>query len=217
MKISVRPQFQPAIELEGSATLRLVIPTGAKRSGGTCFSLHRQPIQSKAPPPDLSSRPERSEVEGSAVFSTLLRLLDSDFRQSERPFCGFLPGRTTPPDLYQATVIAALLFPFISIVVTHCLLLRERAGSGRSRHKIGGQSYRIAARWLCAPEHGRPKADRHRRRDRSQPVSSSVARTAYKPSHYGHSNAHSLPGGGYLRDEYELSQPGCCLCFPAVA
>ena len=70
MKISVRPQFQPAIEFEGSAALRLVIPTGAKRSGGTCFFLHRQPIQTKALPYDLSSRPKRSEVEGSAVLST---------------------------------------------------------------------------------------------------------------------------------------------------
>jgi hypothetical protein len=38
--------------------------------GSPTASLHRQSNLRKAPPYDLSSRPKRSEVEGSAVFST---------------------------------------------------------------------------------------------------------------------------------------------------
>ena len=40
----------------------LVIPTGAKRSGGTCASLHAEQAQLEAPPSPLSSRPERRDL-----------------------------------------------------------------------------------------------------------------------------------------------------------
>jgi hypothetical protein len=45
-----------------SATLRLVIPAEAKRSGGTCGSLICNKCGLKAPPSDLSSRPERTRI-----------------------------------------------------------------------------------------------------------------------------------------------------------
>jgi hypothetical protein len=63
-----RRSYSPTCD--GSATLPFVIPTGAQRSGGTCCSVdptHQRAME--APPSPLSSRPERSEVEGPAIPS----------------------------------------------------------------------------------------------------------------------------------------------------
>jgi hypothetical protein len=40
--------FCPATALQGSVTLPFVIPTGAKRSGGTCCSLHQPPDEHRS-------------------------------------------------------------------------------------------------------------------------------------------------------------------------
>jgi hypothetical protein len=51
------PQFPlPPIELEGSAMLRLVIPTEAQRSGGTCGSPHPTEILLEKVKIELSAR-----------------------------------------------------------------------------------------------------------------------------------------------------------------
>jgi hypothetical protein len=68
---------QPAFAPEGSTALPFVIPpaparrgTGAQRSEGICSSLNWHLLWMEAPLSPLSSRPERSVVEGSAVLLT---------------------------------------------------------------------------------------------------------------------------------------------------
>jgi len=65
-----------ATTLTTGAAFPLIIPTGAQRSGGTCGSAVyswatpvQQQLSQEAPPSPLSSRPERSVVERSAVLS----------------------------------------------------------------------------------------------------------------------------------------------------
>jgi hypothetical protein len=84
-EVSSRPKRS---EVEGpavlSSTIRLimeaphspfVIPTGAKRSEGICSSVIHYPAPNGSASPLLSSRPERSEVEGPAVLSSTIRFL----------------------------------------------------------------------------------------------------------------------------------------------
>ena len=64
---AVRPSPLPTSYSQTSTPNRGVIPTGAQRSGGTCCSSSTPSDLMKAPLSPLSSRPERSVVEGSAV------------------------------------------------------------------------------------------------------------------------------------------------------
>jgi hypothetical protein len=67
--LSSRPKWrdlrfsQPVADADGSSAPPFVI----NRSGGICSSLNRQLIRMETPPFPLSSRPERSEADGSAV------------------------------------------------------------------------------------------------------------------------------------------------------
>jgi hypothetical protein len=117
--------FCLATALQGSAALSFVIPRGCDFFTGMSIFLGHTYLLPKY---ELSSRPERSAVEGPAVLSiSTQRLMEARpsplssssaaegsavprtfpgnvFRLSGVAFRGFLPRKTTPRDLYQATV-----------------------------------------------------------------------------------------------------------------
>ena len=97
-----------------------------ERSGGTCFSLHRQPIQTKAPPPDLSSQPERTRI---SYFAKLTRsMYAAFFKESRMKFAD-----ATNPNSLRATL--NLYFQSVSG-------LRKSRQLGRASLRFGMTSLR---------------------------------------------------------------------------